>query len=315
MRRRAGPSDEELPPTGTDRRSPVLQARSRHYAPPVSKVALVTNHKSGSGGAEQVGRLLADAGAGVTAELDVAEVGGADLAGELVVVAGGDGSIAPVAARCAELGLPLAVIPVGTANDFAARFGLPSSAERAVEVAVARRTTRPVDLAYAGERPFVNVASLGLSPDAARNAEDLKDSLGPLAYGAGAVRASAEAEPVSCTVSCGEKCLHAGESWQVMVGCSGAFGGGSEIDAVPDDGMLDVVVFEGGPKSRLAKHAFGLRTGTVESQEGVHSSRCERARVEGTDLGEANVDGELVGIDPPGLEFRVEPRAFELVVE
>lgn len=278
------------------------------------RLALVANHRSGSGEAERIGRLLVDGGAEVAAELDIADAATADFHGDLVVVAGGDGSIAPVAARCAELGLPLAVIPVGTANDFAARFGLAVPTERAVELALAADERRAVDLAYINERPFVNVASLGLAPDAARNAEELKNALGPLAYGAGAVRASAESEPISCTVNCGATELYDGAGWQVMVGCSGAFGGGSKIDAVPDDGMLDVVVIEGGPRPRLAKHAFGLRTGTVESQEGVHSSRCERVTIEGNDLGAANVDGEVVDLDSTTLTFRVEPRAFELVI-
>ena len=57
---------------------------------------------------------------------DVDEVEAAVESGaERIVVAGGDGSIAPVAAAAGAAGIPLAVVPAGTANDFARRIGLP----------------------------------------------------------------------------------------------------------------------------------------------------------------------------------------------
>ena len=65
-------------------------------------------------------------------ELDEAVACGADR----VVVAGGDGSIAPVAAAAGAAGLPLAVVPAGTANDFARRLGLPDGLSAACRLAV-----------------------------------------------------------------------------------------------------------------------------------------------------------------------------------
>ena len=52
------------------------------------------------------------------------------------MVAGGDGSIAPVAAAAGAAGIPLAVVPAGTANDFAGRLGLPVGAVRGLRLAV-----------------------------------------------------------------------------------------------------------------------------------------------------------------------------------
>ncbi len=77
------------------------------------------------------------------------------------------------------------------------------------------------------------------------------------------------------------------------MGVTGAFGGGSEIDADPADGMLDLVVIEAGSRARLMRHAYGLRSGAIEQQPGVITrSGCEiEVR---TDGGGFNVDGELV---------------------
>jgi len=284
----------------------------------VREIVLITNPGSGSAGEADVAELLRAAGAEVE-ELSIeaaAEDGGVPDC-DRIVVSGGDGSIAVAAEASRARGVELAVIPTGTANDFAERMGLPADVEEAAELATGGERSRALDLARAGSRAFVNVASLGLSPAAAEAADELKESLGALAYTVGAMRAGAQADPIRCRVECGGDELYEGDAWQVMIGCTGAFGGGSQIDADADDGRLDAVVIEGGPRAALAKRAVGLRSGTVEDQKGVHSARCSAITVELGEPQELNIDGELVGSDSLGgspLEFGVEAQALRLVV-
>lgn len=281
-------------------------------------LALLRNPDSGSGEAEDVAAMLREHGATVE-EFDIGEFREAARSGaERLAVAGGDGSLGCAAEAASEAGLPLAVIPVGTANDFADRMDLPEDVEQACRIAVLGERTREVELAWIGSRPFVNVASLGLPPAAGEAAGGLKDKLGPAAYGVGAVKAGVSADPVQCAVSCERGAIHEGEAWQVTVACSGAFGAGSRIDTDADDGKLDVVVIEAGPRLRLPKHAYGLRTGSVEGQEGVESARCSSVTIELAAGKSFNVDGEIVAVDdletgPDGIRFRVERRAFRLV--
>ena len=63
-------------------------------------------------------------------------------------MAGGDGSIAPAAAAAGAAGLPLAVIPAGTANDFAHGMKLPLDLDEACRLAV--QGTRPRRSSSAG---------------------------------------------------------------------------------------------------------------------------------------------------------------------
>lgn len=260
------------------------------------------------------------------AEVETFEVGRceriASAGADRIVVAGGDGSIAPAAQAASEAGVPLAVIPVGTANDFAARMSLPADTAEAVELALGGERTRVVDLAWAGERAFVNVASLGLPPAAAEAAGGLKSALGPLAYAVGALRAGVAAEPFACRVVCDGAELLDEEVWQLTVGATGAFGGGSQIDADADDGMLDVIALEQGSRVRLAKHAIGMKAGGLEQQEGVVSKRCATAEVSYDGDRELNVDGEIVpgeelagtGSDPAAISFSITHEAFTLVI-
>jgi YegS/Rv2252/BmrU family lipid kinase len=279
---------------------------------PADLIALLANPDSGKGEADEV----AEAIGGLRAE--VASFGLEDVdeavaaAPERLVVAGGDGSLGGIAAAAARAGIPFAVIPTGTANDFARALGIPLETEAAVRVAVEGNETRRLDLVHMDRRPFLNVASLGLSPVAAEHASGLKDALGPLAYTAGALRAGIEADPVRCAVHCDGELLFEGDAWQVTVACTGAFGGGSSVDADPADGRLDVVAVEAESRARLVRHAYGLRAGEIEGQPGVHSLRCRSAEIELDGTEPFNVDGEIV--ESGTCAFQVEPAAVSVVV-
>jgi diacylglycerol kinase (ATP) len=278
----------------------------------VGGIALLANPRSGSGEADRVEGLLRDLGAEVSRfGLDEAtDVLAAKP--QRVVVAGGDGSIGCAAEVAARAPAPLAVVPVGTANDFARAVQIPLDLDHATELAARGNRTRALDLGAVGERPFVNAASAGLSPVAARKAHGLKRALGPLAYAVGALRAGLTAQPLGCSVRCDGAELFSGRAWQVTVACTGAFGGGAGVDAEPDDGILDVVVIAAGSRARLAVHAYGMRAGRVERHAGVVTGSAREVEVDTDRATEFNIDGELVEADR--LRFTVRPRAFEVVV-
>jgi diacylglycerol kinase (ATP) len=277
------------------------------------RIALIRNPESGSGEASDVAELLRGAGAGSVEAFIPADANEAPgIEPDRVAVAGGDGSIGCAAAAASKAGVPLAVVPVGTANDFARAHGLPDDLEEAARLAVEGRRTTSIELAWMGDRPFVNAASAGLAPVAAEKAHDLKGALGPAAYIVGALRAAATASPIPCRASCDGGELFAGHAWQVTVASSGSFGGGSDVRADPHDGMLDLVALEAGSRATLALRAYGLRRGTVEEQAGVVSRRCPHVDLEVPAATLFNVDGEVVESGP--VKFTVAERALELVV-
>ena len=285
--------------------------RASRYVRLVRSLALLSNPDSGSGEAVELPRKLRRLGATVQ-EFEVGQFDEAASSGaERLVVAGGDGSIAPAAQAAARHEIPLAVIPTGTANDFAWIHELPSDLAASCRLAVKGERTEPIDVALIGTRPFLNVASIGLARAAAESAHGLKALLGPLAYVAGAAWAGLSAPAVSCHVFCNDEEWFSGEAWQVTVACSGAFGGGSTVEANPTDGRLDVVLMEAGSRLWLPLRACGLRVGGIEEQNGVLKKRCRSLRVEWAG-DSVNVDGELIEAANP--EFTVEPRAVELIV-
>jgi diacylglycerol kinase (ATP) len=276
--------------------------------------ALIVSAGSGSGiDPDQIVGRLHGHGVGVQVfELeDIGRV--AAEAPERILVAGGDGSIGPAAELAARLGSPLAVIPVGTANNFAATKGIPKDLDRACLLAARGQRTEPAELGRAGGVPFVNLASVGLAPVAANRAARWKKALGPTAYTVGAASAALTASPIACEVMSDGRREFAGESWQVMVAATGAFGAGVVIEGTdPADGLLDLVVFEVEPRRRLLLRGWWIRQGRVASQPGAVRARAPSFEVDVPADTRFNIDGEVLELGP--TRFSVEPEPFRLVV-
>ncbi len=150
----------------------MIDDQTQHPRPRVGRTEhafLVMNPRSGGGkvarfhlreDAERLGAtvlLLEGHTPDLTARLHRAVDEGADLLG----VAGGDGSLAQVAAVAAGRDVPLLVIPAGTRNHFALDLGLDRSDPRRSLDALLDGEEIVIDLGMAGERPFVNNVSLG----------------------------------------------------------------------------------------------------------------------------------------------------------
>jgi diacylglycerol kinase family enzyme len=110
---------------------------------------------------------------------------------DLVVAAGGDGTVRACAEVLAGTGIPLAIVPLGTANLVARALGVPGQASRALEVAFGGRD-RPVDLGRvaAADEGIVFAAMAGIGLDAAVVGAAwpwVKRRVGWVAYGMAAV--------------------------------------------------------------------------------------------------------------------------------
>lgn len=101
-----------------------------------------------------------------------------------VLVAGGDGTVDSVvnAMKSKGLELPIAILPVGTANDFGTFLNIPQDVTEACERILSTEPT-PVDIGKINNKYFVNVASSGLFTDISQKTDvNLKNTIGKLAY-------------------------------------------------------------------------------------------------------------------------------------
>ena len=292
------------------------------------RLALIANPHSGTAPdpADLEARLAADGAEVSYVSIEqIADKDGGDLvdgaldalteagAPDRIVVAGGDGSVGPAALCAAKLGVPLAVIAVGTANDFARAKDLPLDLDAAT--ALARdpsAATAPAELGMAGNRPFVNAAAAGLSVVAAHAAKPHKSRLGPFAYAVGAVRAAVTATPLRCAVVCDGEQRVSGRAWQVVVAVTGAFGGGSEIGGTRvGDHQLDVAVVPAGSRIGLVRRGYGMRAGRLTKQSDVTHERGATIELDIDGDHGFNVDGETCRCEP--AHFTLHDGGFALV--
>jgi len=228
---------------------------------------------------------------------------------DLVLVAGGDGTLSGAAPALIEAGKPLGVLPLGTANDLARTLKLPLDPVRAADVVVAGRTRR-IDLGTANGHPFFNVASIGLAADMADALETReKRALGRFAYATAAARVLLRARQFHAHVEVGDCTLHT-HSYQIAVGNGRYHGGGVAVreDAQIDDGKLMLYSLEPGSLLKVALLAPLFRRGQHVRWQEVRTATGAAMTIRTDRPMPVNLDGDLVTETP--LELRLLPKAI-----
>jgi len=241
----------------------------------------------------------------------VEEVGARDF----ILAAGGDGSVNAAAGFCLETGATLAVLPSGTANDFARNLGLPDDPGHVCNLVSAGRT-RMVDVATTENALFLNVAHVGLGTlPVEQSSAEAKRILGRFSYGVALMQKLSVYRGFHGLIET-EKGTVAGRWLTVAVSSGAFFGGGNEIpQASAGDGQLDVVAVR--PRSlfqlfltfltvRLSRSS-PKRTSTVVHLKSPTVSITARSPRTVT------MDGDIAGHTP--LRARCRPACLKVVCE
>jgi YegS/Rv2252/BmrU family lipid kinase len=232
---------------------------------------------------------------------------------DLIVLCGGDGTIASGAMAVMESGLPLGIIPMGTANDLARTLAIPMDLEQAADVIV-NGATRRIDVGSVNGHAFFNVASIGLSADLARTLDaGLKKRWGRLGYAIAALRVLSRARRFEATIT--EKDFETRVStYQIAVGNGRHYGGGNVVEekAAIDDGHLDLYSLEVSAVWKLAAMMRSFRAGRQGLWNEVRTAKCVRFDVVTKRPMPVNTDGEIVTSTP--ASFMVHPGAIEVFV-
>ncbi|MDX1673293.1 MAG: YegS/Rv2252/BmrU family lipid kinase [Longimicrobiales bacterium] len=232
---------------------------------------------------------------------------------DLLIAAGGDGTMNEVVNGVAQTDWrgPVALIPLGTANDFALGLGVPEEVPTAFDVAV-EGSDREVDLVRVNDRYFVNVSTGGVAAQATgETPSDTKQLLGPLAYLVTGVQKLPELEPTPARFTTPDGEAYDGDVMMYAVGNGRRTGAGSLVtpDAELADGELDVMIVPGMTRMEFMALAPRIRSGTHVDHPEVTYFRTERLTVEcGHDLA-VNADGESVS----GDEYEYEVTGDRLV--
>lgn len=229
---------------------------------------------------------------------------------DAVVVGGGDGTVNSALKPVLEAGLPLGILPLGTANDLARTLGVPEDLHEACAV-IASQQTRRIDVGWANDRPFVNAAGMGLSTRIAREVSvETKRMLGPLTYASAVLDAFRRLRPFKATIR-SPAGVREVTSIQITVGNGVYYGGGTPLaeECAIDDGCFDLYSVRPQPLMRLAAVALAVRRGTQASLgDGVDIDCGSEFEICTTPRLTVSLDGEPSLKTP--VQFRLTPRAL-----
>lgn len=223
---------------------------------------------------------------------------------DVVIAAGGDGTVNEVVNGLMAGGAAtrLAIVPMGTANDFAFGMEVPQTISEAFSVAVSG-SPRQVDVARLNERYFVNVSTGGFGATATEETpSDTKRLLGPWAYVITGVRKFSSLRPSRVTFETPEERTFEGEVMLFAVGNAKRTGGGSMLTPRAEfgDGKLDVMIVPAMARMDFVALLPDLRAGTHVDNPSVLYFRTAALDVSSDEDLSVNVDGEPIR----GTRFR-----------
>ena len=233
---------------------------------------------------------------------------------DLVIIGGGDGTLNAAAEALVEAGLPLGVLPLGTANDLARTLEIPADPIAASRVIVDGETHR-IDVGCVNGKHFFNVASLGLSVHVARElGVEVKRRWGVLGYPLTVWRALGQHQWFRAEIRCNGQRARV-RSIQISIGNGRHYGGGMTIaaDAQIDDGMLDVVSVAPQGLLELIVNLPAFRWGRHDrAPRMVRHWRCCEIGIRTAQPMPINTDGEVTTQTPATIV--VVPQAIEVHV-
>jgi diacylglycerol kinase (ATP) len=295
---------------------------------PAARVVVVANPSAGRGKAGRlvgrVDRLLH--GLGVGHEFRITESSddlqrqarkAADGGAEVVAVLGGDGSIGLAADAILGTDAALAILPSGTADDFAKAVGV-GRLDVAAR-AVAERHVVPIDVVRVTTgvecRHFVNVAGAGFDSEVNEAANAMRLDLGATGtYLAAVVKTLSRFTPAGFRVELGGGETIEGAHMLVAVGNAISYGGGMRVtpDASVVDGSADVFLLRALSTGAFLRAFPKVFRGTHVSHPAVRMIRASSLKIEADRRIQVYADGERVG--PLPALFEVVPSALPLVV-
>jgi diacylglycerol kinase (ATP) len=244
---------------------------------------------------------------------------GSESGMELIVSAGGDGTLNEVVNGIASSGCrpALGLVPLGTGNDFARNLGISNDVSIAIDY-IRKQQTRAIDLVRVTSdqvRYFVNVSSGGFSGVVDEKlTPEMKRTWGPLAYLRSAAAAFPELRGYTTCVSLDDESPLETDLYNVVIANGRYVAGGIPIapEAEVSDGLLDVVlILERGPTD-LAIVAAQILLGKHLGSDAIIFKRAKKVAINSRPGMWFNVDGELIGNEP--AVFELLPQALQCVV-
>ena len=222
---------------------------------------------------------------------------------QIIVAAGGDGTLNEVVNGIAGSGATLGVLPLGTMNVFAEELGLPVNQLAACWEIILAGQTRVVDLAQANHRLFIQLAGVGLDAQTVQETDfEMKRTIGPLSYILSAVQVIGRPAPLLQ--------IHLADGRQtegrfILIGNGKYYGGKITFfkNGNNSDGLLDLLVFKNQSYLDIIRYLQGVLLGNHVDLPDIDYYQVSGLAVSSEQPVPVELDGEVAFQTP--VEFRI----------
>jgi diacylglycerol kinase (ATP) len=229
---------------------------------------------------------------------------------DLVIAAGGDGTVGIVATELLGSEVALGILPLGSVMNVARSLGIPRELDAAIDV-IASGVVREIDVGEVHGRPFFEAGSVGMNAAMFKAAQTF--DRGDWTAIARTIWVAIRYRPARMSIDLDDERI---QSRALMVTVSNGPYTGAGMTVAPearlDDGRFDVRVFRRLSKPRLLRHLLSIAFGRYHYAPEVDSYRSRSVRIEGASPLPARADSRDLGTTP--IEFTTRPAALRVVV-
>jgi diacylglycerol kinase (ATP) len=238
---------------------------------------------------------------------------------DLIVAIGGDGTVGEIVSgqACSERKVPVAVVPVGTANVVALALALPWLPGMAPGAILEGRVLE-FDVGYlpAHDRHFFLMAAIGYPAKVIQDSpRRLKNLFGVFTYLGAGLRNALKLDEVSIFIEDQDETRHEFEGTTILLSNIGKIGD-INLKVTPDtsahDGRFDVTVISGRSLWDLVVAVLRMLTWREKRPRKLHHFQAERVVIATDPPVEVQIDGEDLGQTP--LEAEIRPGGVKFIV-
>lgn len=241
----------------------------------------------------------------------------------IIIAAGGDGTVNEVASGIFCSKAAIALLPIGSGNDFNKLIGMPTKVNFAVDIIIKGRK-KLFDFGRISirnsfdqtkERHFINMVGIGIDAEIARKAKQIKYLRGLFLYLVAAIKALSTYSPIKYTINDGNILLTQ-QAYLLCAGNGNYEGGGFKMlpNANPHDSMLNICLIKAMPLLRGIPLIPKIIKGTHGNDKMVSMWDSKSLHVSSHEPFIIHGDGEILEENAIDVMIEMEPKKINVIV-
>ncbi|WP_195938650.1 YegS/Rv2252/BmrU family lipid kinase [Romboutsia sp. 1001713B170131_170501_G6] len=214
-----------------------------------------------------------------------------------LLIAGGDGTVDIVLNAMKEfnIDIPIAILPTGTANDFAKALNISLDINKAVKDII-NSEPKSIDIGKINNKYFINVASAGMFTDVSQKINpELKNYMGKVSYYITGIEEALHLRKFNINVN-SKEVMYKGDMYLMLV-FNGKTAGNLNLayKAEVDDGYLDVIIFKAMPIPKSIPVLISILKGEhldTYNESEILYFKTKKVRIDCCDVLLTDIDGE-----------------------